>query len=857
MKPNKEKVYDFIKLHTASEKDEGVSTNYIAEALSMQRTNVSSILNLLVDEGKVKKTNGRPVLYGVNSMGDRGMDCFSELIGYEGSLRHAVQLAKAAMLYPQKSLNSIIVGPVGTGKSKLAKRMYQFSVEQEVLPQGAPYIQMNCHDYMEEEEKADVELFGSEGKTGLWERAQKGVLYLDNIQYLSADIKRRLLEHIWATDDKCVVIVSCTDKTQLAEEYFSQEFPILIELPTLSERPLSERMEMVKHLFSLEAARTKRTLVVKEDLMRCLLLYECEANYHQLRNDIKIGCANAYVREYRNQGEIQLFISDFAHYVRKGFLRYQMYRREVDELVPGNYSYSFDGDKVSVREVASGNLYEQINKKASILNENGLDQDEINIILSAEVERSFQQYQKELVQDVTNKDQLTVLVDKGIIDLVEEFLQNAERKLDCRFPSDVFYGVCLHIKSIVGPNGGSRTIDKRQIADMVSNHKKEYMLSAEFAERIGKAYDLELPIDEIILIAMFICYQSTATPQCGKPVVLFAFYGEGIATAIVKTITSLTQFDHVFAFELAYAQEEAETYEALKAYIASIHQGKGVFVVYDSDFLPEMLNTIEDELGIFIRQFPAPVTTMGIELARKARTETNLDKVYREALKGIGYLASNSRSYIVTLCTTGKGGAEELKRYIESYGQLKDTEVIPMSINDRAVLAESFKKLMKTGMISCVIGTFDPNLFSIPFISISEVFRTKKENLPRLLSLEKEVRAKLDYDAMFEYLEEQLEHINMDRLRRLLPEVLNAINTEIGELTVDTEVGLLIHISCCIDRLIGKEALPVNPRKKIILSRYERELHQLLRIFKPVEKAFHIIINDDEIANILTIIYQI
>ncbi|MFR8846702.1 MAG: hypothetical protein ACLVGL_17725 [Waltera sp.] len=46
-----------------------------------------------------------------------------------------------------------------------------------------------------------------------------------------------------------------------------------------------------------------------------------------------------------------------------------------------------------------------------------------------------------------------------------------------------------------------------------------------------------------------------------------------------------------------------------------------------------------------------------------------------------------TEKYIVTLCTTGKGGAEELKRYIEKYGQLEDTEVIPMSVYRQRTVA--------------------------------------------------------------------------------------------------------------------------------------------------------------------------
>ena len=63
MKSNKEKIYDFIQMHDTAEKEGGVSTTYIAQALSLQRTNVSSLLNALVEEGRIHKSNGRPVLY--------------------------------------------------------------------------------------------------------------------------------------------------------------------------------------------------------------------------------------------------------------------------------------------------------------------------------------------------------------------------------------------------------------------------------------------------------------------------------------------------------------------------------------------------------------------------------------------------------------------------------------------------------------------------------------------------------------------------------------------------------------------------------------------------------------------------
>ncbi|MBQ9122305.1 MAG: PRD domain-containing protein [Lachnospiraceae bacterium] len=849
MKSNKDKIYDIICLSTNYETGEGVSTTYIAEALNLQRTNVSSGLNQLVKEGKVSKSNGRPVKYYAVKELTRS-DCFAKLIGAKGSLRQAVQLAKAAVLYPNRCLNTILVGAKGTGKSYFAGKMYRLAVERGIKQEDAAFVQINCQDYAQDLEGSLSVLKEQFAKTC------GGVLYLDNIQYLPSVAKRYVLDKA-VEDTGCMLIISCTENSQLQEEDFLVAFPMRIELPLLSQRPLTERLDLVKKHFHREAARIKRKLVVKGDLMRALLSYECEANYHQLKGDIKIGCANAFVREYKSQEDIQLFLSDFPQHVRKGLLRSRQFKKELEELVPVGSSFIFSEDEMNVSKAAGLNFYERISQKAEQLQGLGLEQEEVDSILSTEVERTFAKYKVNLVGEVADKSQLAVLVDEILMDLVEEFLKNAEQTLDRKFPSSVFYGLCLHIKGVIEHTQEQHLLDKSRIAEILSKHQKEYLLASELAGEVGKIYSTQLSAQEIALLTMFLCYPQEESGNTSKPVILFAFYGEGIATAIAKTVTSMVKLDNIYAFELAYERNSKEVYTALKNYIADIHQGKGVLVVYDSSFLPEMLSEIEAELGVFIRQFPAPITTMGIELARRTATESNPEVIYKQAIGRLGELMDYGKNYIVTLCTTGMGGAKELKRYIEQYGKLSNTEVIPMAIEDREALQESFGKLMRQGYISCVVGTFDPQLFSIPFISISEVFGTKKENLPKLLSLEKEAKLKIDYESMFEYLNEQLEYTNINKLRKVLPAVLKRINEEIVELSLDAEAGLLVHLACLVDRMIGKQKGATNPRKSMILSKYEVEFRKLLRIVKELEKAFRIIVTDDEIANILTIIYQL
>lgn len=71
MKTNKEKVFDFIveyskRFKTINDETPKLDTQFLSEKLEMRRSNLSSILNQLVDERKIEKTKGRPVLNGVN-----------------------------------------------------------------------------------------------------------------------------------------------------------------------------------------------------------------------------------------------------------------------------------------------------------------------------------------------------------------------------------------------------------------------------------------------------------------------------------------------------------------------------------------------------------------------------------------------------------------------------------------------------------------------------------------------------------------------------------------------------------------------------------------------------------------------
>ncbi len=498
MKANKDKIYDFLKLHLTNGQEGGISTQYIAEALNIQRTNVSSILSTLVEEGKIEKSNGRPVKYYIkDSIGEISDNCFSYMIGYNGSLKRVIQLSKAAVLYPQKSLNIVVIGAKGTGKHFLAELIYKFAVQSSIISFNSKLIIFDCKNYGENDRMAMDELFGNSEKKGCFAQAHQGILFIDNAQYLSNRMRNLLISRAeeFPEEDSTerstnpMIIVSCDKKNPMASDDFASKFPITIELPLLSERPLSERMEMIQNFLSFEAARIKKTININSELLRCLLLYDCEANCMQLKTDIKIGCANAYVREHNSSGPFQLYISDFDHNVRKGFLKYKTYREEIEKIIPSDYSYTFNETTMKMNSIVkeklkSKNIYDDLERKSVTLAARGLDENEINLILSSDLESEFRVYQKDLSKQILNKEQLSMLVDKRIINLTEEFLYEASLKLGRSFSSSVFYGLCLHLNSVISNKSNSNKVSQKQITAILEHFNTEYLLSTELSLKI-------------------------------------------------------------------------------------------------------------------------------------------------------------------------------------------------------------------------------------------------------------------------------------------------------------------------------------------------------------------------------------
>lgn len=868
-------------------RETGATTQEIAEKMQMQRSNISTLLNELVQEGKLEKLSGRPVCYRPCNLPhtvQKETSCFKVLAGCEGCLKPMIQLAKAAILYPEHSLNTLIVGAAGVGKTTFAYLMYQFAQENDVIAQQAPFERFSCHLSEGQEKEVGQRLFGPDGAM---QHAAGGMLFIDSVDNLSSSLRERLLDMIDSDGQelqKVVLICSASEKARpVILDSLTAHFSARVELPSLQAHSIAERFALVRQFLTDEAVRMKRGIRVNAELLHSLCLYRCENNIKQLRNDIRLGCANAYVHAFNSaEKELTLYLNDFPAGVSHGLLYYKKYRDELEALIPQEYVYTFSEDtmrKENLREpslpeighqMLNASVYDTIDRKAEELRGRGIGDEDIGHIINAELEYDMKQFTSRMPQSKVNRESLYKVMDRRIVDGVDALLKQTSRQFNRVYPESTFYGLCLHLSSTLERRKAAKQrLSNERILDVVQNHREEYAICMQFASAMEKELGVPMSIDEAVLLTLFLCEGNETHKAEDGPVVLIAMHGDSTASSVADVVNSLAGCGNTYAYDMPLDKDMQQACDELKAMIQELDRGQGILLLYDMGSLRTMAEVISKETGVQIRTVAVPGTLIAVDCSRKAASASSLEELHEDAMGSCRDFYTNiaepeGRSHhkntpvIITLCMTGEGGAVQMKNYLEKNAGLNGIQVIPLSISDRKALLNEVNRLREEHEIRCVIGTYDPGLHGIPFISVVKLFETPADKLDMLLTIPESDHTPVNYEMIFSYLSSQMPALDIKKLRKSLPRALAKIKRISAEgLDQNQELGLFLHIACAIDRLQNGEAMPEKGNRQGIISRNKRLYNDLREILSGLEETFDIRFSDDELAYMIAMVKKL
>ena len=877
MKTTKESVYEYIQkeLMTNDEYKKGVSTVVVADAFHMQRSNASTLLNELVKEGRLEKTTTRPVLYSLPQQENIENQSTKRMIGAEGSLANALQIAKAAILYPKNSLNVLVSAKPGCGTTHFVYSMYLYAKEAKVFSHDAPIYKVNCRHFKDNINELDDILFKSQATSSeeleksYFGLARGGMLFIDNAELLNARQKSLLADFLdngliytedrkYSLDCQNVFLVLSCPPSSVSQ--FSQRIPMVIELPELKDRPLQEQLDLINYFFTVEANNAKRNIELQRDVLQALLLTEFAYNIKDLEMEIKKACATACVRVMEDtNSNIEVTIHDFSSYIQKSLIRMRSQSKEITNILGIQNLFIYDCDKeyFSMSYDKSHDLYEEMRSQYAELSKRGINEDTIHDVINNHVTNLFKQYNYyQSFNDTYDIEQLSKIVDPKIINLVTKLINMCREELQREIKPQVFYGLCLHMNSLLTIHLGESRVDNNQVIHIIQDFPKEYALSAQFAQRFKDAFNIELPMEEIVIITMFLIKDEEDSQ--GHPMLLYIFHGRGVASSLKEVTNTLTHCNNAYAYDLTLEKDSKEALEEIKEVIQRIDNGQGIIVIYDMGSIKTMLDTISKQIDIKIRYIYFPITLVGLDVARKCMQEEDVDYVYHTTMREMQKMFSSNdvrKEIIITLCHTGEGGALQLKQYIDQYSHI-GYKTVPLAISKRDVLIQQVMELKKIYRIHCFVGTYDPKLLGIPFISMTKVFENKPEDLDKVLMFEPIQSKQLDYSAVYSLLEEQFTYISVPKLKSVLPSIVDQLEI-IYSLDADQKVGVFVHIACLLENCKQGIRQTADPELVHVMNEYEEDFKTIAKILKPLEKTFKVVIDDNQIATLIMILNKL
>jgi len=891
----------------------------VAAGLGIARANASADLNLLWRQGLLEKRAGRPVRYlSVAPAGQAGGrtdragvsaartppgpaldvtvdDPFRVMVGWKDSLAPAVKQAKAAVLYPGGGLHTLICGPTGVGKSVLAELMFQFGVKSRAFRPGARLVAFNCADYASNPQLLMAHLFGvakgaytgaDRDQEGLVEQADGGMLFLDEVHRLPPEgqemlfrlidkgLFRRLGETGAERTSQPLIVCATTERADSALlRTFTRRIPMVINLPALSERTLRERFNLLKRCFGAEAGKMGAPLLILPRALECLLLYECPGNVGQLKSDVQLACAQAFLR-YLSDGQVPIAISldVLPDHVRRQVTGIRERRDELEEVLatcPSGLVVE-PGNEVPADEQGSDffNLYEAMERETRVLAGTVASAAELQRRLAATVEAHFRQFLNTVKRRYeAGRQELTAVVDVSVLAAVEQAVAYAEGHLRRVLPKRIVFGLALHVQAALDRLRLGTGVTYPSLETVQAEHPREYEAAVTMVQMMSQQLHVALPEGEATYTALFLA----AAEEDGnerRVALAVACHGQGVASGMAEVAEHLAGQVGVFSLDMPLNEDPDDVVQRISAWLKR-GSFSGLLLLVDMGSLAFLADRIQHATGLPVRVVSMASTILLIEAIQQAQLPgATVDQVYNSVVEAQRRLAVSPWTggswspVILTCCFTGQGNAELLKKVVQRALGARGlvAEVVAASIPPAGDWERLFNSLLQGRRPAAVVGPVRPGLRDVPFFSSAEVLtREGQERLASLLDPqlrtcvpERLTDKDLPTDELARTLASGLEEdFHFTNPYTVMPEAVRAADalahTASVQLPADVRIGLIMHIACLTERRAGEREPGPLPG---VGTGFER----IARCLAPLAHRFHVQFQPDDLAHIRQIL---
>ncbi len=596
-----------------------------------------------------------------------------------------------------------------------------------------------------------------------------------------------------------------------------------------------------------------------------LMLYQAPGNVGQLKNDIQLLCAEAFLNAVVS-GEKHMLI-DFdtlQHNNISSKFEYRNGKEEVAKLINWQGlefplstipSVPEGGDDISRQ------MYDGIKSKYQQYVDAGFEKEQIDLLLNSYIKRNFYVLINQAAPR-DNRNGLSSIVSAKTIKVAERTLNHAAARLSRTFSQQVFYGFAMHLDVLVERARNKEIISNPQLESIQADYPQEYAVALEIKAMMEEEYSITLPEDEAGFIAIFLS-PDIEGDQVAEVGILVIAHGYATASSMVDTANRLMGSSYAHAVDMPLNQDVQTTLEQVISKVSQIDKGKGVLLMVDMGSLLAFGDIVTERTGIPTRVVGMVSTLLVMEAVRKAAI-CPLEKLYEEVANVKPFIGQelknqvvgtdlSQKPVIVTVCVTGYGAAQKLAEYLRDELSIGgQVEFIPVALTKD----ENPPEALKSRRIIACVGTVRPNPSYFPYFPLDEILEEKGMG-----KLEEAIAGSNDHRDIIEFaskvVDQYLHNLEFTVVKTAVHQAILSFEQILDiKFSKSVVTRLFVHICCTLDRLAeGNIILECPDREKIIQGdpdKFALIKQQCIYLCRQLDLE----IPDEEICYIYKIIFE-
>lgn len=835
LNPTQQELYNYLEQQTGQVNFEVLqpfTTQEMGTVLHISRNTVSQYLNEFFKEGWMVKINTRPVYYFLRETlsrkfnvqtldaeyedlqflqqdlnhGRRADSCFAGVIGYHLSLKSAVEKCRVAVEYPPTGLPLVLAGEKGTGKRLLAGKTWEYAKEKQVVPAESRFAELDCAMWGAAEPGGTG--FAASFKRRLEAGTGSDFLYLHGFDQLESSVQAEAVRFLTAVlPELGAKYPRLIFGVQTVPPSLKNSVPVQAELLPLRSRSLLEKKRLIYRFLMQEEQRIGRRVQVTGQAYQMLMQYPYERNVGQLEQVIRTSCTNAYSRS--RDGDICIGLPVLPDAVFESCLL-------LPEAGAQNRALTLDDLREDCGFEREHRLLEEIREQGRLYLQGSL---ECAGFCTRMVHR-LEEYNNYILFQNKIADERIKGIEQGMLRISERI----HELYGVGFPNSFILMLArwVYFGNVFDDALPEDSAEMQQlVADLTEAVRRDapysFAVASDLLLMVQNTTDVHFSSIGILMISAFV--EVLHRPGNKLPVQAFIIcHGYATASSIADVCNKMLHKYLFNAIDMPYDVPVSEIVSQVKK-ILYFNENRDVLILVDLGSLENITELLDDlpnvNLGIINNVSTAMALSVGSNI---------LDGMPLAEVLGNAKNASQTRYKILE-----KARKEDVILFVSESGSnvaAKVSELFMHSLNhlNTKVNArflcydvQTYEQLRQNGHwdtcnVLFAASTMELGPADFPVVAVEDIITQRgldkiKSGLSGYLTEEEFEHFKQNLVNQFslENVVESLTILNASRVLSLVADMLEEMQRALGShFQPKTVVGLNLHISCLIERLVKK-----------------------------------------------------